>query len=64
MKNQVFRMEGNRGGDYLYLEQISDDMLSIEVGSSCVTMIHHIIPIEFLTFLLVEAEKPDKRGRT
>ena len=51
---QVFRMEGNKGGDYLYLEQISDNMLSIEVGNCCVTSIHHIIPIEFLTALLVE----------
>jgi hypothetical protein len=51
----VLRIEGNGGGDYLSLQSVGDNRVRLEVGSCCVTTIRHIVPIEFITAMLVDA---------
>ena len=52
MKKETFTMEGNNGGDYISLEQIDNDTMYFEVGSSCVVIIRCKIPVAVLTGIL------------
>lgn len=47
-----FYMEGNNGGDYIQLEQVSEDTVHLKVGHCCVVIFDHIVPVEFLTSIL------------
>lgn len=51
-----FFAEGNNGGDYLKLEVVkrsrAEDLIQIEVGSSCVVRCRAIVPVSALTTIL------------
>jgi len=46
-------MNGNKGGDYLRIMNLGDNLVHLEVGASCVKVIDNVVPIELLTQLLV-----------
>ena len=48
-------IEGNKGGDYLRIAHIKDNMVRLEIGHCCVVTISHEIPVEILTSLLCKA---------
>ena len=59
--NRVYA-EGNKGGDFIDLKLLSDDMLApdgnvgrLEIGNCCVKTIRARIPVEFITGMLTEA---------
>jgi hypothetical protein len=47
-----FYMEGNKGGDYLSIKAVSNQMLRIEVGHQCVVHGRYRMPVEVLTAVL------------
>lgn len=48
-------IEGNKGGDYLRIAFIKDNMVRLEIGHCTVITVSHEIPVEILTSLLSEA---------
>jgi DNA-binding protein YbaB len=45
-------MEGNKGGDYLYINTDTDnDVLDIEVGHCCIHVFDASVPVELVTAL-------------
>jgi hypothetical protein len=50
MKNRnLFNMDGNKGGDYIIIEEVSYGMCHIEVGHACVVIFDKVVPLEYLT---------------
>lgn len=47
-----FRLEGNKGGDYIELIEQPNDCVHVEVGSCCVRTMNATVPVEFLTALI------------
>lgn len=48
-------LEGNNGGDIFELEPLADGRVRLKVSNCCVWEIDHIVPVEFLTSILVKA---------
>ena len=59
VNNFDFSATGNNGGDELHLRIVSQDretaLVHIKVAHCCVYSIDYIVPVEFLTALLVKA---------
>ncbi len=49
------RLEGNNGGDYFLIQQLSDGRLHLEVGHCCVIIFDSVIPVEVFTLLINQA---------
>lgn len=47
------RAEGNNGGDYIDIERRKNGTIKLEAGSCCVKFIDAIVPVEFLTGILM-----------
>lgn len=47
-------LEGNNGGDYLKIEELSDSLIRVEVGHQCVARGPVVIPVEVLTSVLMD----------
>lgn len=48
-KNRWIYLEANNGGDLVEIEKLEDNTIHLKSGSSCVTSIDAIVPVEFLT---------------
>lgn len=48
-------IEGNKGGDYLRIALIKDNIVQLEIGHCCIVTISHEIPVEILTSILSKA---------
>lgn len=51
-----FYAEGNKGGDYLKITKLKDNLVELEIGHCCVVSLHKIVPVEFLTGTLTNIE--------
>jgi len=47
-----FYMEGNKGGDYITIREITSSMMHIEIGHCCVVVLDKVVPVEVLTSVL------------
>lgn len=52
--NGFVRAEGNNGGDFIEIENLSDGKIRLKSGSCCVMSIDSIVPVEFLSAILME----------
>lgn len=50
-KSEIY-VDGNNGGDYIYIKDLKDGQVKLEVGSSCVNIINKEVPVEFITGIL------------
>lgn len=44
--------EGNNGGDFVEIESLEDGLIRLSSGSSCVSTMNQVVPVEFLTGIL------------
>lgn len=47
--------EGNKGGDFIQLENLEDGMVHLKVGSCCVLLLNKVVPVEFITGIIKNA---------
>lgn len=50
--NSCINLMGNKGGDIFQVIDNQDGTIHLRVGSSCVTIIDQIVPVEFLTGII------------
>ena len=48
----TFEAEGNKGGDYLRLRLVKENLVDVEVGHCCVVTVRKRMPVEILTAII------------
>ena len=51
--NKIY-VEGNKGGDFIKIEHIKDNLIKLEAGHCCVYTFNHEIPVEILASFLAK----------
>jgi len=54
IRHQLFKSEGNKGGDFIEMRNLFDGRIALRVGHCCVMSIEKVVPVEFLTAVITD----------